>query len=51
MTQRDTTIKVAAYGVALVALMVLNYYVLGPLPIPQPLLLLCGAVLTLGVPF
>lgn len=44
MTQRDTTIKVAAYGVALVALMVLNYYVLGPLPIPQPLLLLCGAV-------
>ena len=44
MTQRDTTIKVAAYGAALVALMVLNYYVLGPLPIPQPLLLLCGAV-------
>lgn len=44
MTQRDMTIQVLAYGLALVVLTVLNYYVIGPLPIPQPLLLLCGAV-------
>ncbi len=44
MTRRDTMIKVAAYGVSLVVLTILNYYVLGPLPISQPLLLLCAAV-------
>ena len=44
MTQRDIAVKVTAYGVALAVITVLNYYIIGPLPIPLPLLLLCGAV-------
>lgn len=44
MTRRDAAARVAAYGVALAVITILNYDVLGPLPIPLPLLPLCGAV-------
>ena len=39
MTRRDTIIKWIAYLAALAVTAVVNYYVLGPLPIPLPLLL------------
>ena len=39
MTRRDIIIKWAAYLAALALTAVVNYYVLGPMPIAQPLLL------------
>jgi len=39
MTRRDTILKWIAYLAALAVTAVVNYYVLGPLPIPLPLLL------------
>lgn len=39
MTRHDTILKWTAYLLALLAVMVVNYYVLGPLPITLPLLL------------
>ena len=54
MTRRDTMIKWAAYLIALGVVAVVNYYVLGPLPIALPVLLpvLAVAVGTLeGAPF
>lgn len=39
MTRHDTTIKWTAYLIALWLVAVVNYYVLGPLPISLPLLL------------
>lgn len=54
MTRRDTMIKWAAYLVALWLVAVVNYYVLGPLPIALPLLLpilaVAGGTLE-GAPF
>ncbi len=44
MTRRDTVIKWLAYGVALILIAILNYYVIGPLPIALPLLLPMAAV-------
>lgn len=44
MTRRDIIIKWTAYGLALILLAVVNYYVLGPLPIALPLLLPMAAV-------
>lgn len=44
MTRRDTIIKWTAYGLALILLAVVNYYVLGPLPIALPLLMPMAAV-------
>ena len=38
MTRHDTILKWTAYLLALLAVTVLNYYVLGPLPIALPLL-------------
>ena len=39
MTRHDKILKWTAYLTALLAVAVVNYYVLGPLPIPLPLLL------------
>ena len=39
MTRHDTILKWTAYLLALLAVTVVNYYVLGPLPIALPLLL------------
>ena len=54
MTRRDTIIKWIAYLLALAFVSVLNYYVLGPLPISLPLLLpvlaVAGGTLE-GAPF
>ena len=44
MTRRDTIIKWIAYGLALILLAILNYYILGPLPIALPLLMPMAAV-------
>lgn len=44
MTRQDTLLKWAAYGVALVVITLLNYYVLALLPISLPLLLPVAAV-------
>lgn len=44
MTRRDTLLKWAAYGVALAVITILNYYILGRLPITMPLLLPAAAV-------
>ena len=54
MTRRDTMIKWTAYLAALVLTAAVNYYVLGPMPIAQPLLLpilaVAGGTLE-GAPF
>lgn len=54
MTRRDTILKWTAYLLALLAVTVVNYYVLGPLPIALPLLLpslaVAGGTLE-GAPF
>ena len=39
MTRHDKILKWTAYLIALLAVTVVNYYVLGPLPIALPLLL------------
>ena len=39
MTRHDMILKWVAYGLALLAITILNYYVLGSLPIALPLLL------------
>lgn len=44
MTQRDIILRGAAYGAALAVVTILNYYVLGLLPIPLPLMLPAMAV-------
>ena len=44
MTQRDTILKVVAYSVALFVITVINYYIIGLLPITLPLLLPAAAV-------
>lgn len=44
MTRRDTMIKWLAYGIALAVITILNYYILGPLPIALPVLLPMAAV-------
>lgn len=44
MTRRDAIIKCIAYGLALILLAVVNYYVLGPLPMALPLLMPIAAV-------
>lgn len=44
MTRHDMILKWVAYGLALLAITILNYYVLGPLPIALPLLLPMAAV-------
>ena len=44
MTQRDLVLRGAAYGVALALITIVNYYVLGLLPIPLPLMLPAAAV-------
>ena len=44
MTQRDAILKVVAYGVALFAITVIKYYIIGPLPISLPLMLPVAAV-------
>ena len=54
MTRHDKILKWTAYLTALLAVAVVNYYVLGPLPIPLPLLLpvlaVAGGTLE-GAPF
>ena len=54
LTRRDTIMKWTAYLVAMVLVAVVNYYVLGPLPIALPLLLpilaVAGGTLE-GAPF
>jgi hypothetical protein len=44
MTQRDTISKWLAYGAVLLVVTVFNYYVLGPAPLPLPVLLPMAAV-------
>lgn len=44
MTRRDTLLKWIAYGVALAVITIVNYYILGRLPITTPLLLPMAAV-------
>lgn len=44
MTQRDLVLRGAAYGVMLAVIAIVNYYVLGLLPIPLPLMLPAAAV-------
>lgn len=44
MTRQDTIIKWIAYGAGLLLVAVLNYYVLGPLPMALPVLLPMAAV-------
>ena len=44
MTQRHLVLRGAAYGVALALITIVNYYVLGLLPIPLPLMLPAAAV-------
>jgi len=43
MTRRDTLLKWIAYGVALAVITIVNYYILGRLPITTPLLLPAAA--------
>lgn len=54
LTRRDTIMKWAAYLIAMILVAVVNYYVLGPLPIALPLLLpilsVAGGTLE-GAPF
>lgn len=44
MTRRDTLIKWIAYGVALAVITIINYYILGRLPMVMPLMLPMAAV-------
>lgn len=44
MTRQDTIWKWLAYGIMLAATAIVNYYILGPLPIALPLLLPMAAV-------